>query len=70
MLIKRYRGRVVKHMRRGPTGIVLTFISVKDQPGDKLVVTQAQWEKFGSEVFEEGKRLNDFRTQARGTTAA
>lgn len=70
MLIKRYRGRVLKHMRQGPKGIVLTFLSVKGRRGEQQIVSQADWDRFGSEAFEEGKRLDDFRTTALGTTAA
>jgi hypothetical protein len=70
MLIKRYRGQVLKHMRQVPRGILLTFLSPKGQRGEQRVVSQADWERFGSETFEEGKRLDDFRNTAKETTAA
>jgi hypothetical protein len=62
MLVKRYKGQVVKRMRRAPGGILLTLLSNQaGQRGKQLLVSQADWEKFGSESHEKRVSLADLR---------
>jgi hypothetical protein len=58
MLVKRFKGRVVKNMRRVPSGILLTLLArTPGQRGTQIVVTQAEWDQFGSESYEKGVTL-------------
>ena len=53
MLVKRFKGQVVKRMRRAPGGILLTFLSRQvGERGKQLLVSQEDWEKFSSEIHE------------------
>ena len=53
MLIKRFRGSVVKRMRRVPGGILLTFLGrTAGTRGKQLLISQAEWEEFGSKNYE------------------
>jgi hypothetical protein len=62
MLVKRYQGRVVKRMRQVPDGIRLTFLSkLPGQSGEQLTVTQAQWDRYGSEAYLPGVSLAQLR---------
>ena len=62
MLIKRFQGQVVKRMRRAPGGILLTFLSKQaGQRGKQLLVSQEDWEEFGSESHEKRVSLADLR---------
>jgi hypothetical protein len=66
MLVKRYRDRVVQKMRCLRDGrIQLTFPSTrKHEPRLRLVITQAEWDRYGSSAYEPGKHLDDFRDRA------
>jgi hypothetical protein len=62
MLIKRFKGKVVKRMRHAPGGILLTFLSkTVGERGKQLLVSQEEWEKFGSEIHERRVSLDDLR---------
>lgn len=62
MLIKRFKGQVVKRMRRAPGGILLTFLSKQTgERGKQLLVSQEDWEKFGFESHERRVSLDDLR---------
>lgn len=62
MLIKRFQGQVVKRMRRAPGGILLTFLSKRaGERGKQRLVSQADWEKFGSESHEQRVSLETLR---------
>ena len=62
MLVKRFKGQVVKRMRRAPGGILLTFLSKRvGERGKQLLVSQEDWEKFGSEIHERSVSLDDLR---------
>lgn len=62
MLVKRYRNRVVQKMRRVRDGIELIFLSaMHGAPRERLVISQADWQRYGSEKYEEGKSAEDFR---------
>jgi hypothetical protein len=62
MLIKRFKGHVVKRMRRAPGGILLTFLPQQaGERGKQLLVSQEDWEKYGSESHEKRVSLEDLR---------
>lgn len=63
MLVKRFKGQVVKRMRRAPGGgILITFLSKQARErGKQLQVSQEDWEKFGSESHERRVSLDDLR---------
>lgn len=63
MLIKRFKDQVIKRMRRAPGGgILLTFLSkIAGERGKQLLVSQEDWEKFGSEIHERRVSLDDLR---------
>ena len=62
MLVKRFKGQVVKRMRRAPGGILLTFLSKQaGERGKQLLITQDDWEKYGSEIHERRVSLDDLR---------
>ena len=64
MLVKRFRGRCVKRMRRVPNGIRLTFLSKRHgERGEQLTVTQVDWERFGTQHFQENLSLSQLRQQ-------
>jgi hypothetical protein len=66
MLVKRYRGRVVQRMRRATPGhIELIYPSERENdPREREVITQAEWDQHGSEKYEDGKSIADFRPTA------
>jgi hypothetical protein len=58
MLVKRFKGRVVKNMRRVPGGILLTLLArTPGQRGKQIVITQSDWDQFGSQSYEKGVTL-------------
>lgn len=61
-----YDGRPVKRRRRLPTGeLSLTFKSVTPgDRGEKLLVTQADWLKYGREEYFEPEDMPDVRKLA------
>jgi hypothetical protein len=62
MLVKRFKGQVVKRMRRAPGGILLTFLSKQvGERGKQLLVSQEEWDKFSSEIYERRVSLDDLR---------
>jgi hypothetical protein len=64
MLVKRFKGRVVKRMRRVTNGILLSFLShTPGIRGDRLVVTQSEWDAYGSESYQKGVSLTQLRIQ-------
>jgi hypothetical protein len=65
VLVKRFRGRVVKRMRRVPEGIRLTFLSrLPGQRGEQLTVTQPEWDRNGREAYQPGVSLAQLRMTA------
>lgn len=62
MLVKLFRGRFVKRMRRVPGGIRLTFLSDRQgERGEQLTITQADWDELGSVTREENLSLPQLR---------
>lgn len=42
-----YQGRPVKRLRRGPDGLIVTFLGPKGRPGEQIVVSQEDWDAHG-----------------------
>ncbi len=62
MLVKRFKGQVVKRMRRAPGGILLTFLSKQSgERGKQILVSQEDWETYGSETHERRVSLDELR---------
>jgi hypothetical protein len=71
MLVKRYRGKVVKRMRRAPSGILLRLLSsAPGVRGAELVITQDEWKKHGTESCEPGMTLAKLREQLRNSDSS
>lgn len=53
MLVKTFRGLIVKKMRRVSGGILLTFLSpTAGERGKQLLISQADWDQFGLCTYE------------------
>jgi hypothetical protein len=51
-------------MRRVPDGIRLTFLSDRNgELGERLTITQADWERFGTQSYVENLSLPQLRQQ-------
>jgi len=62
MLVKRFKGQVVKRMRRAPGGILLTLLSQQaGERGKQQLVSQEEWDMYGSETHEKRVSLEDLR---------
>ncbi len=62
MLPKKFRffkGKPVKHMRRGRHGIILTMLArVSGQAGTQITISQDDWDQYG-EMRELSIKTND-----------
>src|SRR5690348_6816417 len=64
MLLKTFRSRPIKRMRRTSGGILLTLLSAKGgHQGGQLLVTQDEWNEHGSSVYLPGLSLPKLREQ-------
>ena len=62
MVVKKFRGLIVKRMRRVPGGILLTLLGrMAGQRGKQLLISQADWDDFGSTTYEKNISLAALR---------
>jgi hypothetical protein len=67
MVVKRFKGRVVRHMRRVPGGILLTFLSPQSGArGEQVTITQADWKARGRVSYENTSLVQLRRQQQSG----
>lgn len=65
MIVKRFRGIVVKRMRRVHGGILLTLLSAaRGERGSQIVIDQDTWNEHGTETYEPGMTYPRLRQQA------
>jgi len=52
MLVKRFKGRIIKRMRRVSSGILLTFLTQRlGERGQQLIISQLAWTRHGTESY-------------------
>lgn len=64
-VVKTFKGRPVKRLRRTPDGILLTFISpVAGQPGEQVTIQQEDWDRDGNADYKAGVTKQELRERA------
>jgi len=64
-MVKTFKGRPVKRLRRTPEGILLTFVSpVPGDRGDQLTIQQEDWDRDGIAEYKQGVTKQELRERA------
>ena len=64
-VVKMFKGRPVKRLRRVPEGILLTFVSpIPGDRGEQLTVQQADWDRDGVADYKAGVTKQELRDLA------
>jgi hypothetical protein len=62
LVVKRFKGHVVKRMRRVPGGILLTLLApIPGERGQQVTISQAEWDAYGSVSYVPGVSRADLR---------
>jgi hypothetical protein len=66
MLVKTFRGRVVRKMRKLPDGrILLKFLTAHaGEAAEEQIVTPEQWQAHGAETYDDRVTVDDLRQAA------
>jgi hypothetical protein len=62
LVVKRFKGHVVKRMRRVPGGILVTLLAtIPGERGQQVTISQAEWDTYGSVSYVPGVSRADLR---------